>query len=100
MSESGRFLVIGGGGFLGGHIIRALLDRGDTVHAFDLVKKDIDPRVTFYCGDLTNAKTLGDAIKQVSSCVRSGNKPTYGFCSEWSDMHNTHCLAETRRRNE
>ncbi|KAF8584633.1 hypothetical protein K439DRAFT_1616612 [Ramaria rubella] len=68
--QPGPFLVIGGGGFLGGHIIRALLARGDTVHAFDLVQKDIDPRVTFYCGDLTDPKSLGDAIqKSGATCI-------------------------------
>jgi nucleoside-diphosphate-sugar epimerase len=59
-------------------MIRALLDRGDTVHAFDLVKKDIDPRVTFYCGDLTDPKTFGDAIiKVLDSCYTVSVRSTY-----------------------
>ncbi|KAF8520590.1 erg26p [Hysterangium stoloniferum] len=63
-SDPRPFLVIGGGGFLGGHILQALLARGDIVHAFDIVKKELDPKVTFFVGDLTSAESLGKAIQE------------------------------------
>jgi nucleoside-diphosphate-sugar epimerase len=39
--QDARFLVTGGGGFLGGHIITALLEiKGVTVNCFDVVPED------------------------------------------------------------
>ena len=95
-AQSGPFLVIGGGGFLGGHIIRALLDRGDSVSAFDLVQKDIDPRVKFFCGDLTNSMSLGDAIEKVGTFIHDHvDLSLHTSLLERRHLHHTHRVTET-----
>jgi sterol-4alpha-carboxylate 3-dehydrogenase (decarboxylating) len=67
MSES--YLVIGGSGFLGRHIVEALKDRGDNVATFDIVQRHFD--VPFYLGDITNEQDIGNAIQKVrtSDCL-------------------------------
>ena len=49
-----RCLVIGGGGFLGRHIVHELLAAGHSVSVFDLRTTFQDDRVTFFTGDLCN----------------------------------------------
>ncbi|KAF8895449.1 C-3 sterol dehydrogenase [Infundibulicybe gibba] len=50
------YLVIGGSGFLGRHIVQQLLDRGDTVAVFDIVQRYHD--VPFYSGDISDPPKL------------------------------------------
>lgn len=46
-----RFLIIGGGGFLGKNITEMLLERGEkSVSIFDLRVGDCDPRVNSIIG--------------------------------------------------
>lgn len=61
------YLVVGGGGFLGGHIVELLLARGEAaVAVFDLVPAKFDPdRVKIFVGDMTDEKALSDAVKAV-----------------------------------
>ncbi|KAL0960969.1 hypothetical protein HGRIS_005966 [Hohenbuehelia grisea] len=62
------YLVIGGSGFLGRHIVQCLLDRGDTVSAFDVVQRYHD--VPFYDGDLTQYDSLLTALKKSgATCI-------------------------------
>lgn len=58
------YLVIGGSGFLGRHIVEALIARGDhNVSVLDIVQRHFD--VTFYYGDLTNEQDVSNAIQKV-----------------------------------
>lgn len=69
MSSSSRdtYLVIGGSGFLGRHIVQGLLARGDTVSVFDLVQRYHD--VPFYSGDISEEEQVSSALQKVSkSC--------------------------------
>jgi len=45
-------LVIGGGGFLGRHIVEKLLEKGYGVHVFDIRRTFEDKQVEFFVGDL------------------------------------------------
>ena len=62
------YLVVGGSGFLGRHIVEALVSRGEkNVAVFDVIQRHFD--VTFYNGDLTNQVDVGNAIQKVRGQV-------------------------------
>lgn len=58
------YLVIGGSGFVGRHIVEHLVARGDVVSVFDVVQRHHD--VPFYSGDITSEQSVLDAIRKVS----------------------------------
>jgi len=64
---TGRVLLLGGAGFLGGHILHALQDRGRAVRVFDRARPGADrydiPGVEFYEGDFGNRGDLDAAIE-------------------------------------
>lgn len=71
------YLIIGGCGFLGRHIVERLVARGEpAVAVFDLVQRHHDKNIQFFTGDLCEIEDLNKAIKQVSipvHCCRPGH---------------------------
>lgn len=57
------YLVIGGSGFLGRHIVQQLLARGDNVSVFDIVQRYDD--VPFFSGDISEKEQVAAVLRRV-----------------------------------
>ena len=57
--------MIGGGGFLGRHIVESLLAKGYDVNVFDLRQTFHDERATFFVGDLCEVEVIHSIIKHI-----------------------------------
>lgn len=77
MRELGTCLVTGATGFVGSHLVRALIDRGETVKALvrdpdtDKAKQLAAAGATLVTGDITRWDTLKDAVESVSTVFHS-----------------------------
>lgn len=62
-----RILVTGGAGFIGSHIVDALIARGDHVAILDDLSsgrlENIDPRVNLYHGDIRDEKFVRETLR-------------------------------------
>ncbi|WVW78518.1 hypothetical protein I302_100473 [Kwoniella bestiolae CBS 10118] len=64
------YLVIGGCGFLGRHIVQQLLARGEAqVSVFDIVQRHFDSNVTFFIGDLSKPEDVQNALQKSQATV-------------------------------
>jgi dTDP-L-rhamnose 4-epimerase len=84
-----RVLVTGGAGFIGGHLVETLLDRGDEVRVLDLLlpqawhqsRPAVDPRAEFVVGDVRDRDTVArcldgvDAVSHQAAMVGLGLNP-------------------------
>ncbi|KAJ7095924.1 C-3 sterol dehydrogenase [Mycena belliarum] len=71
------YLVIGGSGFVGRHIVQQLVARGDTVAVLDLVQRYHD--VPFYPADITDQAQVAAALRTSgTSCIIHTASPTAG----------------------
>ncbi|KDQ62382.1 hypothetical protein JAAARDRAFT_30285 [Jaapia argillacea MUCL 33604] len=72
------YLVIGGSGFLGRHIVDQLLARNDSVAIFDIVQRYHD--VPFYSGDISEEAQVSQAIQRSgATCIFHVASPPHGI---------------------
>jgi len=61
-----QFLVVGGAGFIGSHVVGGLVDRGDACTVLDSLitghRAAIDPRADFVHGDLADAAVIDSVL--------------------------------------
>lgn len=62
--QKDSYIVIGGNGFLGRHIVEAFVKRGDVVSVLDIVQRYHD--VPFYSCDISVQSQVEDAFRKVS----------------------------------
>ncbi|KAL5501439.1 ERG26 [Sanghuangporus vaninii] len=77
-TEKENYIVIGGSGFLGRHIVEALLNRGDTVSVLDIVQRYHD--VPVYSADISVQSQVEDAFrKSGATCIIHTASPPHGL---------------------
>ncbi|HTJ63355.1 MAG TPA: NAD-dependent epimerase/dehydratase family protein [Alphaproteobacteria bacterium] len=88
------YLVTGGAGFIGSHLVDALLARGDRVRVLDDLstgrRDNLDPRAALTVGDVADAVAVAKAMDGVDACfhlaavasVELGNR-------DWLGTHRT-----------
>lgn len=66
------YLVTGGAGFIGSHLVDALLVRGDQVRVLDNLstgtRANLDPRADLIVGDVADPAIVAGAMKEVDGC--------------------------------
>ncbi|KAJ3762568.1 C-3 sterol dehydrogenase [Lentinula raphanica] len=72
------YLVIGGSGSVGRHIVEQLLRRGDNVSVFDIVQRYQD--VPFYSGDISDQEQVSTALRRSgTTCIIHTASPPAGL---------------------
>jgi UDP-glucuronate 4-epimerase len=111
-----RVLVTGGAGFIGSHLVKALLDRGDEVSIVDnfdpfyperLKRRGLDPRARLFEGDIRD----GEAVQRAFSAAKpevvvhlaalAGVRPSLERPAAYMDVNvrGTACLLEAARNS-
>lgn len=80
-----KLLVTGGAGFIGGAIVDAALERGDSVRVLDSLRTDVhggmpdlDPRIDFIHGDVRDVDALAAALDGVDVVCHQAAKVGLG----------------------
>jgi UDP-glucose 4-epimerase len=67
------FLVTGGAGFMGSHLVEALLQQGHLVRVLDNLssgkRQNLPRQIEFLLGDVTDPRTLAGALEGVDACL-------------------------------
>ncbi|KAL1679148.1 hypothetical protein EV122DRAFT_289852 [Schizophyllum commune] len=78
MAGRDTYLVIGGSGFVGRHIVLQLQERGDSVSVFDIVQRYHD--APFYSGDICEQDQVANAVrKSGATCIIHTASPPHGM---------------------
>ncbi len=88
------FLVTGGAGFIGSHLVDALMARGDRVRVIDDLssgkRENLDPRAEFIRGDITDAVLMRTVMADVAGCFHLAAIASVARCSEeWTTTSHT-----------
>ena len=66
------FLVTGGAGFMGSHLVDALLGQGHSVRVVDDLssgyRQNLPPQIQFLPGDVTDPATVEEAFEGIDGC--------------------------------
>ena len=80
-------LVIGGTGFLGGEIVRQLLERGQKVRTLCRRKGDVPEGAEIVLGDLTDGQSLRKACQGVETVYHTASMPSISV--HWEPFFDT-----------
>jgi UDP-glucose 4-epimerase len=88
--EDKNILVTGGAGFIGSHLVDALLKKGADVTVIDNLssglRDNVNNRAKFICGDIRNLKTLRECLKNIDIVYHlAANATTKESSMGWYD---------------
>ena len=94
------FLVTGGAGFMGSHLVDALLEQGHLVRVLDDLssgkRQNLPRQIEFLRGDVTDPRTVAGALEGVDACFHlvedaarlGAGRPALGIgLPRWSRSH-------------
>lgn len=77
-----RILVIGGAGYIGSHVVHALLNKGHSVCVFDNMStgrtENLFPQADFIQGDILDKSALNQALKNCDAVIHLAAKKAVG----------------------
>ena len=103
-----KWLVTGGCGFIGSHLVDALLQRGDQVRVLDDLssgkRENIPAGVELHIGDVADAHAVRECFNGIDGCFHLAAVASVQRCSmEWLETHRTNlqgtiCVFEQARQ--
>jgi len=88
------YVVTGGAGFIGSHLVDALLARGDSVRVLDDLSTGrvchLDPRATFTEADVTDPAAVAAVMQGAAGCFHLAAIASVARCTaDWREAHRT-----------
>lgn len=99
-SESEKVLVTGGAGFIGSHLVDALLEKGASVTVIDNLsgglRDNVNKGAKFIYGDIRDSKTIRECLKNIDVVYHlAADATTKESSMGWRDpVHDMHINAE------
>lgn len=87
-----RFLVTGGAGFIGSHLVDSLIGEGHSVRVLDDLStgclENVSPRADVMVGDVTNKEVIRGAVDDIDGCFHLAAIASVERCrEEWWRSH-------------